>query len=66
VVPVEGVDGAAPPAKRPWFSLTLKDVSAALAAAGPAAPAAAGASQPEEGGEDSAAKERSGHSSPHS
>ncbi len=66
VVPVEGVDGAAPPAKRPRSSLTLKDVSVAPAAAGPAALAAAGAAPPEEGGEDAAAKERSGQSSPHS
>jgi hypothetical protein len=68
VVSVEGVDGAAPPAKRPQFSLTaplrLNDVSAASATAGPAAPAAAGPAQPEEGGEDPAAKERSGPSSP--
>jgi hypothetical protein len=43
LVSVEGVDGAAPPAKRTWFSLKLKDVSAAPAAAVPAVPAAAGA-----------------------
>jgi hypothetical protein len=36
VVPIEGVDGAAPPAKRPRFSLNLTDVSAAPAATGPA------------------------------
>jgi hypothetical protein len=66
VVSVEGVDGAAPPAKRPRFSLTLKDVSAAPAAAGPAAPAAAGPAPPEEGGEDPAAKARSGQSNPRS
>jgi hypothetical protein len=64
VVSVEGVDGAAPPAMRPRFSLTLNDVSAAPAAAGPAAPAAAGAAPPEEGGEDPAVKERSGPNSP--
>jgi hypothetical protein len=61
VVPVEGVDGAAPPAKKPRYSLTLNDVSVAPAAAGPAA-----AAPTEEGGEDAAAKERSGQSSPHS
>ncbi len=37
VVQVEGVNGAAPPAKKPRYSLTLNDVSAAPAAAGPAA-----------------------------
>jgi hypothetical protein len=61
---VEGMDGAAPrspPAKKPLFSLTLNDVSAAPAAAGPAAP-----STTEEGGKDNADKERSGQSSPHS
>ncbi len=52
VVPVEGVDGVAPPPKRPRFSLTWKDVSDA--------PAAAGAAPPEEVCEDAAAKERSG------
>ena len=30
VVQVEGVDGAAPPAKKPWYSLTSNDVSALL------------------------------------
>ncbi len=64
MVSVEGVDGATPPAKRPLFSLTLNDVSAAPAAAGPAALAVAGAAPPEEGGEDPTAKERSGPSSP--
>jgi hypothetical protein len=61
VVQVE-VDGAAPPAKKPQYilRLTLNDVSAAPAAAGPAAPATA-----EEGGEDAAHKERSRQSSPH-
>jgi hypothetical protein len=60
VVPVEGVDGAAPPAKKPLYSLTLNDVSVAPAAAGPAVPATT-----EEGGKDAADKERSGQSSPH-
>jgi hypothetical protein len=47
VVPVEGVDGAAPPAaKKPRYSLTLNDVSAAPAAAGPSV-----TSTTEEGGE---------------
>jgi hypothetical protein len=59
LVQVEGVNGAAPPAKKPWYSLTLNDVSAAPAAAGPAAPATT-----EDGGEGAADKERSGQSSP--
>jgi hypothetical protein len=58
VVSVEVVDGAAPIAKRPRFSLTLNDVSAI--------PAAAGVALPEEGGEDPTAKERSGPRSPRS
>ena len=61
MVRVEGVEGVVPPAKKPRFSLTLNDVSAALAAAGPAAP-----SMTEEGGEETADKERSGQSSAHS
>ncbi len=61
VVPVEGMEGAAPPAKKPRFSLRLNDISAAPAAAGPTPP-----STTEEGGEDTADKERSGQSSPHS
>jgi hypothetical protein len=65
VMQVESVDGAAPPAKKPRYSLTLNDVSAAPcaapAAASPAAPATADDS---EGGEDAAHKERSGQSSP--
>ncbi len=52
VVQVGGVDGAAPPAKKPQYSLTLNDVSASpCAAPGPAAPAAA-----DEGGDDAAHK----------
>ena len=44
MVQVEGVDGAAPAAKKARYSLLLdNDVSAAPAAAGPAAPAAAAA-----------------------
>jgi hypothetical protein len=39
VVPVEGVDGAAPPAKKPRFSLTLKNVSASPVPPRPLLPA---------------------------
>jgi hypothetical protein len=48
VVPVDGVDGAAPPAKRSRFSLTLKEVSAAPAAPAPP-PAGAPTASDEEG-----------------
>ena len=57
VVQVEGVDGAAPPAKKTRYSLTLNDRSAdpcaAPAVPGPADPAAA-----DEGGEDAEQSEQ--------
>jgi hypothetical protein len=59
VVQVEGVDGAAPPAKKPGYSLTLSDVSVAPCAA-PAAPAVG-----DEDGEDAVHKVSSGQCSPH-
>jgi hypothetical protein len=59
VVQVEGVDEQLP-AKKPLYSLTLNDIYATQAAAGPAAPTTA-----EEGGEDPALEERRGQSSRH-
>ncbi len=55
MVQIEGVEGAAPPAKKPRYSITLNDDSASPCAA-PAAPSPAAPAAADEGGEEAAHK----------